>query len=80
MKKYIASSENSGSTPNVDKIILQLEEMIKYAKDINNAIAKKDGVVRDENELAYDVDDIVFDLRGVLNSMGEMAEWQRIFK
>lgn len=80
MKKYITSSENSGSIPNVDKIILQLEEMIKYAKDINNAIAKKDGVVRDVNELAYDVDDIVFDLRGVLNSMGEMAEWQKIFK
>lgn len=80
MKKYIASSENSGSIPNVDKIILQLEEMIKYAKDINAAIAKKGGVVRDVNELAYDVDDIVFDLRGVLNSMGEMAEWQKIFK
>ena len=80
MKKYIASSENSGSIPNVDKIILQLEEMIKYAKDINAAIAKKDGVVRDADELAYDVDDIVFDLRGTLNSMGEMAEWQRIFK
>lgn len=80
MKKYIASSENSGSIPNVDKIILQLEEMIKYAQNINAAIAKKDGVVRDVNELAYDVDDIVFDLRGVLNSMGEMAEWQKIFK
>lgn len=80
MKKYIASSENSGSIPNVDKIILQLEEMIKYAQNINDAIAKKDGVVRDVNELAYDVDDIVFDLRGVLNSMGEMAEWQKIFK
>lgn len=80
MKKYIASSENSGSIPNVDKIILQLEEMIKYAQNINNAIAKKDGVVRDAEELAYDVDDIVFDLRGVLNSMGEMTEWQRIFK
>lgn len=80
MKKYITSSENSGSIPNVDKIILQLEEMIKYAQNINNAIAKKDGVVRDAEELAYDVDDIVFDLRGVLNSMGEMAEWQRIFK
>jgi len=80
MKKYITSSENSGSMPNVDKIILQLEEMIKYAKDINNAIAKKDGVVRDAEELAYDVDDIVFDLRGALNSMGEMAEWQKIFK
>lgn len=80
MKKYITSSANNGSTPNVDKIILQLEEMIKYAKNINDAIAKKDGVVRDAEELAYDVDDIVFDLRGVLNSMGEMAEWQRIFK
>jgi len=80
MKKYIKSSENSGSMPNVDKIILQLEEMIKYAKDINDAIAKKDGVVRDAEELAYDVDDIVFDLRGVLDSMGEMAEWQKIFK
>lgn len=80
MKKYIASSENNGSIPNVDKIILQLEEMIKYAQNINAAIAKKDGVVRDVDELAYDVDDIVFDLRGVLNSMGEMAEWQKIFK
>ena len=80
MKKYISSSTENNSIPNVDKIILKLEELIKYAKDINDAIRRKDGNVRDAEELAYDVDDIVFDLRGVMSSMGEMAEWQKVFK
>lgn len=80
MKKYISSSAEDNSIPNVDKIILKLEDMIKYAQDINDAILRKDGNVRDAEELAYDVDEIVFDLRSVMSSMGEMAEWQKVFE
>ena len=80
MKKYISSIAEDNSIPNVDKIILKLEDMIKYAQDINDAILRKDGNVRDAEELAYDVDEIVFDLRSVMSSMGEMAEWQKVFE
>lgn len=80
MKKYIQASETMDPKSAIDQLILQLNDMIGFAQDINKAIDRNDGEVRDAQELVYDVDDIIFDLKGIMNSMGEMAEWQKIFR
>lgn len=79
MKKYVKASEAVDPKGAVDQLIIQLNDMIKFAQDINAAIDKKDGEIRDANEHIYDIDDIIFDLKGVLNSMGEMAQWQKLW-
>lgn len=80
MKKYVKASEVNDPKSAIDQLILQLNDMVKFAQDINEAIDRNGGEVRDTDELIYDVDDIIFDLKGIFNSMGEMAEWQKIFR
>jgi hypothetical protein len=80
MKRFIKASEELNANAIVDTIILQLEDMIKYAKDINEAITCNDGKVYDVEELNYDTQNILDELKEAYADMGKMAEWQKIFK
>lgn len=80
MKRFIKASEELNANAIVDTIILQLEDMIKYAKDINEAIISNDGSVYDVEELNYDTQNILDELKEAYADMGKMAEWQKIFK
>ena len=78
--KITASQQENEVLSAIDALLLKIEELSDYATDIYNAIDKNNGEVRDAQELVYDVDDIIFELKGILSSMGEMANWQQIFK
>ena len=79
MKKYVKASTTKSPTNIVDDIILKLEDMIKYAQDINEAIQSNNGEVYDVEELEYDADNIIDELTSTYAAMGKMAQWQKIW-
>ena len=81
-RKITANTVITSTNPNaiVDEIIIKLTEMLNYAQDINNAIIQKDGEVYDVDELKYDAENIVDELSEAFQVMGEMADYQDIFK
>ena len=81
-KAIKANTVITSTNPNaiVDEIIIKLTEMLNYAQDINNAISSKDGEVYDVDELKYDAENIVDELSEAFQVMGEMADYQDIFK
>lgn len=81
-RKITANTVITSTNPNsiVDEIIIKLTEMLNYAQDINNAISSKDGEVYDVDELKYDAENIVDELSEAFQVMGEMADYQDIFK
>lgn len=79
MKKYVKASATKSPTNIVDDIILKLEDMIKYAQDINEAIQSNNGEVYDVEELEYDADNIIDELTSTYAAMGKMAQWQKLW-
>lgn len=79
MKKYVKASTTKSPTNIVDDIILKLEDMIKYAQDINEAIQSNNGEVYDVEELEYDADNIIDELTSTYAAMGKMAQWQKLW-
>ena len=81
-RKITANTVITSTNPNaiVDEIIIKLTEMLNYAQDINNAIIQKDGEVYDVDELKYDAENIVDELSEAFQVLGEMADYQDIFK
>ncbi len=79
MKRYVKASESGNPNAIVDDIILKLESMIKYAQDINDAINRNGGEVYDVEELRYDADNILDELKDAYASMSKMAQWQKLF-
>lgn len=79
MKKYVKASATKSPTNIVDGIILKLEDMIKYAQDINEAIQSNNGEVYDVEELEYDADNIIDELTSTYAAMGKMAQWQKLW-
>lgn len=81
-KAIKANTVITSTDPNsiVDDIIIKLSEMTKYAQDINDAILRKDGEVYDIDELKYDAENIIDDLGEIFQTMGEMADYQDIFR
>lgn len=81
-RKITANTVITSTNPNaiVDEIIIKLTEMLNYAQDINNAISQKDGEVYDVDELKYDAENIVDELSEAFQVLGEMADYQDIFK
>ena len=81
-KAIKANTVITSTNPNsiVDDIIIKLSEMTKYAQDINDAILRKDGEVYDIDELKYDAENIIDGLGEIFQTMGEMADYQDIFR